>query len=270
MPRVRKIDGVPTKPSPKDVEILVLGFSRTGTFSLKNALEKLGYTPYHMSVALGSVKEGHLAFWEEALRAKYLGDGKPYGKEEFDKFLGNFDVLEDIPSIMFADELLEAYPNAKVILTNRPVKPWLKSMNSTFYTVTEWKTLPILAAIDNKFWGPYTRILRIIMTHWGNGNPSDRMALQKTYLDHYAHVRSVVPPSKLLEFESQQGWTPLCEFLSKEIPDEEYPRINDSATTVKIHSFVYWIRLVKTSWVPLSAIAVLGVATWKGMAVGRR
>lgn len=58
-------------------------------------------------------------------------------------------MIEDIPSILFVDELLEAYPNAKVILTNRPVEPWLMSMNATFFAVTEWKSLPFLAAIDN-------------------------------------------------------------------------------------------------------------------------
>lgn len=106
------------------------------------------------------------------------------------------------------------------------------------------------------------------MTHWGNGNSTDRVALQKSYLDHYAYVHSVVSPSKLLDFESGQGWKPLCEFLGKEIPDDEYPRINDAAATVKIHHFLYWIRLVKVSWAPLSAIAVLGIALWKGMAKG--
>ncbi|KAH8724202.1 P-loop containing nucleoside triphosphate hydrolase protein [Phaeosphaeriaceae sp. PMI808] len=235
MSLTRKIDLLPAKPRTNEVKILVLGFSRTGTFSLKTALEKLGYSPYHMSVALRSRREGHLAFWEEALRAKFLGDGKPFGRVEFDKFLGRFDVLEDIPSILFADELLQAYPDAKVILTNRAVEPWLASMNATFFT---------------KLWGPYTRILRIIMTHWGRGNPSDRAALRQTYLDHYAHIRSVVPQSRLLEFESRQGWKPLCEFLGKETPNEEYPRSNDAASTVKIHGFLYWVRLVKVVWMP--------------------
>jgi hypothetical protein len=57
--------------------------------------------------------------------------------------------LEDIPCILFVDELLEAYPNAKVILTNRDVDSWLKSMNKTFFAVTDWKTMPYLAAYDN-------------------------------------------------------------------------------------------------------------------------
>jgi len=54
--------------------------------------------------------------------------------------------LEDIPSILFVDELLEMYPNAKVILTNRDIDSWLLSMNKTFFTITEWKTMPYLAA----------------------------------------------------------------------------------------------------------------------------
>ena len=58
-------------------------------------------------------------------------------------------VLEDIPSILFADELLEMYPDAKIILTNRDIDSWLLSMNKAFFAITEWKTLPYLAAWDN-------------------------------------------------------------------------------------------------------------------------
>lgn len=107
------------------------------------------------------------------------------------------------------------------------------------------------------------------MTYWGNGNPSDRASLKQTYIDHYAHVRAVVPQSNLLEFESSQGWEPLCEFLGKEAPKEEYPRSNDAASTIKIHGFLFWIRLVKVSWIPVSAAAVLWFAVWKGLSVAR-
>ena len=57
--------------------------------ALKVALEKLGYNPYHMSVA---IRSRHLRYWEEALRAKYLGERQPFSKSDFDKFLANYDV----------------------------------------------------------------------------------------------------------------------------------------------------------------------------------
>ncbi|KAF2106985.1 P-loop containing nucleoside triphosphate hydrolase protein [Lophiotrema nucula] len=265
MSSARLIDSTPPNPNAKDVQVLVLGFSRTGTMSLKTALEKLGYTPYHMSEALKNTRYGHLTFWKEALAAKYEGKGKPFGREEFDKFLGGYDVLEDIPCIMFVDELLKAYPGAKVVLTNRDVESWAKSMNNTFFTITEWKTLPYLRKWDTIFWGPYQEILDTIMTQWGKGDRNDRAELQKYYLNHYENVRRQVPKERLLEFESKDGWGPLCEFLGKEAPEEEYPRINDAKNTVRLHSFLYYYRIVKLLRQPFLvgvSVAVGGVAVW--------
>jgi hypothetical protein len=102
--------------------------------------------------------------WNDGLRAKYYGQGKPYGKKEFDKLLGNFGVrlpfkivlthtihrktlkltnsiiqaITDVPCIMFVDELVAAYPNAKVVLTNRDPDKWLVSILSTIYVITSW------------------------------------------------------------------------------------------------------------------------------------
>jgi len=253
-----------------------------------------------MSVAIRSRRSGHLTFWEEALRAKYLNQGRSFTRVDFDKFLYDYDAIEDIPAILFVDELLEAYPNAKVILTNRDVDSWAQSMEKTFYTVTGWKTIPFISKIDTvsqpisptsrlkviinifrnksdllrnfvhriltnfqKLWGPYTRILHIIMTHWGKGDPSDRSALRQTYIEYYAHVRSVVPRSRLLEFESKDGWRPLCDFLGKDVPDKDYPRSNDAASTVQIHGFLFWIRLVKVSAIPLVTASAVALGVWK-------
>ena len=109
------VEGQRTRP----MRVLCLGFSRTGTISLLAALNELGYHPYHMAEAL---KDASMDFplWEEALKAKFLGQGKLWGKEEFDKMLGRFDGCEDVPCILFAEELINMYPEAKVILTHRP------------------------------------------------------------------------------------------------------------------------------------------------------
>jgi hypothetical protein len=64
--------------------------------------------------------------WMEALEAKYDGKGKPYGRAEFDKLLGHCQGVSDMPAILFADELIAAYPEAKVILTHRNFDTWYK------------------------------------------------------------------------------------------------------------------------------------------------
>lgn len=178
---------------------------------------------------------------------------------------GNPQVLEDIPCIMFVDELLEAYPDAKVILTNRDVDSWAKSMDNTFFKVTEWKTLPYLRQWDTIFWGPYQDILNTIMTTWGNGDKNNHAELKRYYVKHYENVRSKVPRERLLEFESKDGWEPLCAFLGKEVPEGAYPRINDAANTVRLHSFLYYYRIVKMLRQPVLvglSMLVGGAAMW--------
>ena len=64
--------------------------------------------------------------WLEAIEAKFDGKGKPYGRAEFDKLLGHCQGVSDIPAILFAEELIAAYPEAKVILTNRNFDTWYK------------------------------------------------------------------------------------------------------------------------------------------------
>lgn len=137
------------------------------TLAMKTALNKLAYNSYHMEQCIINWKKYHLHYWLEALRAKYEGTGKPYGKREFDKVLGEYDVctydlsqpsshmklmrvqaITDIPCILFVDELIAAYPEAKVILTNRDVDSWLRSMNNTFYAVLGWPSMNLLAMID--------------------------------------------------------------------------------------------------------------------------
>lgn len=61
------------------------------------ALKKLGYKPYHM-VEAAPAKPRVMHYWEEALKAKYHGEGKPYGKPEFDKLLGKYSVKASFSS----------------------------------------------------------------------------------------------------------------------------------------------------------------------------
>lgn len=87
-------------------------------------------------------------------------------------------------------------------------------------------------------------MLQVIINKWTGGNVADDDALQRTYVEHYASIRSKVPRERLLEFESKDGWEPLCKFLGKPVPkDVPYPKLNDAKWTVKIHDFLYYLRV---------------------------
>lgn len=165
---------------------------------------------------------------------------------------------------MFVDELIAAYPEAKVILTSRDVDSWLRSMNNTFYAVLGWPSMNFLAVLDpvthpkllrvyihpliifsQALIGPYWRLLHIVMNTWTNGDWSDREKLRQGYFDHYAHVRKVVPAERLLDFQAKDGWVPLCKFLDKPVPtDVPYPHVNEGNGVVKLHAILYWYRMV--------------------------
>ena len=259
----RLIDKLPSV-SPPQIQALVLGMSRTGTMSMKTALDQLGYKTLHAS----NVHEtpGGWMYWNEAIDAKFYGKGKPYAKPEFDKLLKNYTAISDMPAILFVDELLAAYPDAKVVLTNRNADDWIVSMNKSVYVVLKERLNRFHETFDPRGFGACFVCIRRVVTIWAGGNMDDRAKLRQGYLDHYEHVRSAVPKRRLLEFESKDGWEPLCKFLGKDVPAGPYPRVNDADATVKLLrnvSRIYLAILVaKVTAIAIAAGAVVGGIWW--------
>ena len=116
---------------------------------------------------LENKKYRHFPCWYEAITAKYYGEGEVYGRPEFDKILGHYAVrtpipllaqeladlknasqaVTDVPCVLFSDELIAAYPDAKVVLTNRDVERWIASVEG-LYTVLDWRLMKFLAKVD--------------------------------------------------------------------------------------------------------------------------
>ncbi|KAF2088724.1 hypothetical protein K490DRAFT_72458 [Saccharata proteae CBS 121410] len=217
----RLIDQVPDKKDPMEMEILILGMPRTGIISLRTALSQIGYKPFHGQMM--DVYPEFYPLWEEALRAKYYGEGEPYGRQEYDKLLGDFNISCNFPGTLVAEDLIKAYPNAKVILTNRDVDKWLYSMKQSVDSAVTWKSFDWIAPWDPTVMGPWWAYhkfqhgLRRVLAPKGE---------RQAYLDHYARVRELVPAERLLDYSVSEGWEPLCKFLGRDIPAAEFPHIN--------------------------------------------
>lgn len=108
------------------MEVLCFGLPRTGTQSMQEALSILGYPTYHYSSIFRNCRDGDM--WKEALRAKFKGKGK-FGKEDFDQLLGHVSATVDAPSVLFWEELMEYYPDAKIILVERDIEKWFNSIS---------------------------------------------------------------------------------------------------------------------------------------------
>ncbi|KAJ6595787.1 P-loop containing nucleoside triphosphate hydrolase protein [Mycena vulgaris] len=210
------------------MQVLALGFGRTGTVSLKLALEALGYvrTNHGFDVMLASTA-AEKDMWIAALKAKFYGEGTPFGREEWDQLLGDCQAVTDQPHILFAAELIAAYPDAKVVLTTRDVESWWASYEAT---VAE-SVKPVLQARtqSDRDTSPGAVLLQLIHgALFGTDCLTEEIAKAR-FISHYEEVRRLTPADRLLEFEVKEGWAPLAAFLGKEVPAMAFPRVNDRA-----------------------------------------
>ncbi|KAJ7020289.1 P-loop containing nucleoside triphosphate hydrolase protein, partial [Mycena alexandri] len=208
---------------------IVLGFFRTGTASMRDALEILGYThTHHMEDVLQNPLEA--AMWSEAIEAKFFGKGKPYRRVDWDQLLGHCQAVTCVPAILFSEDLIAAYPEAKVILTTRDPTAWWKSYNDALQGMWRSKRARLAARLDPTHFGQaFTFAKASVSLFLGPGVPDAQEEPSKErFMAHYDNVRRLVPRERLLEYEVGEGWETLCAFLGETVPDEEFPRINDT------------------------------------------
>jgi len=207
------------------MEIIGAGFGRTGTMSLKAALEELGFGPcYHMVEVFGHPE--HADVWQAAWRGEQVDWGA---------FLGDYRAAVDWPACTFYEELKERYPDAKVLLSVRDPERWYESVRNTIYELSvvvprspaSRAVLAVIGLFRGRFAGDMAK--EIIWDGTCGGRFEDRAYAMEVFERHNEEVKRRVPPEKLLVYEVKEGWGPLCEFLGVEEPDKPFPRLNDTA-----------------------------------------
>jgi hypothetical protein len=193
------------------LEVIGAGFGRTGTLSLKLALEQLGLGPcYHMLEVIENA--GHVAAWQDA------ADGKTV---DWDGLLAGYRSAVDWPTCAFWRPLADRYPQAKVILTVRDPDAWYASCTATIFKRLTQPAEPGRAA--------HRRMVRqLVLEQTFGGRVDDPEHAKAVFERNSAAVRAALPPERLLEFESTDGWEPLARFLGVPIPDRPYPRTNST------------------------------------------
>ncbi|KAF7311782.1 hypothetical protein MIND_00188700 [Mycena indigotica] len=249
----------PAQPGvPPGLQVICLGFPRTGTSSLRKALELLGYTfhPKESATEMG-LSTTERRTWSRAIDAKMYGRGRRFAKEDWDELLGvasgTTAVIADLPHLIFSSELIDAYPHAKIILTTRKARNWWKSYSTMveillapvarFPFVLPWNQRSVLSKRNFN-----VKALRAI---FGHPQPNPEQA-RKRYEKHYESIRRLLPNVKpegayialdsaaalgakdpavnlnefhqrRLEYRVGEGWARLCAFLGKDAPAEEFP-----------------------------------------------
>jgi Sulfotransferase domain len=235
------------------LEVIGAGLGRTGTLSLKAALEEIGFSRcYHMTEVFAN--KGHAQIWDAAAR------GEPV---DWEALFRGYQATVDWPGCNFYREFLRLYPEAKVILTVRDPERWYESAHQTIYyariAYPGW-IAPLVPRIKN-----FLRMLdRLIWDGTFDGRFEDKPHAVEVFNRHNEEVRRSVPPDRLLVYEVKEGWGPLCSFLGVPVPEgKPFPHLNDAEqfrSGIRRAEFV--VRAVAYSVLAVVAL-VLGWAVMK-------
>ncbi|HEV7963134.1 MAG TPA: sulfotransferase [Actinoplanes sp.] len=199
------------------MDVIGAGFGRTGTLSLKVALEQLGFGPcMHM-----------LPLLDDAERAALFRKAAEGDRDSLRAALDGCRSTVDWPGAYFWRELVEDNPAAKVILTVRDPQEWYASIERTILAAAT-QARPVAELPD--FATRRGMIDTTVLEGTFGGRLGDREHAVRVFEEHSAEVRRVVPAGRLLEFRVADGWEPLCAFLDRPVPDAPFPRLNDTAT----------------------------------------
>lgn len=235
---------------------------------MQSALQTLGYN----DTAHGFDMITHPEIggpWTEAVDAKFLNKGKPYGRAEFDALLGHCAAVTDMPCACFWEELILAYPEAKIVLVERDIEDWYTSFEAAVVTTLFSKVSDVIVnyiepLIGSQI-GPMNR--KLIYGYFHAKTPDEvRQNARAVYREHYRRIKEATPKQRLLEYRLGDGWEPLCEFLEKDVPKGlPFPRINEAAA-LKAKVRETQLNLFKAGGVALDKylvpVVVLGIAMW--------
>ena len=217
------------------MKLICAGFSKTGTKSLTKALRVLGFTVFDHSEHI----EFHLNEWIDLYCEGKLPD--------FVAMYREVDVVIALPAFVWFEEIYEAFPDAKVVLTIRDSEDvWGQSWARAAELIEtsggclkrfalDW-LFPIFAGQSVQ---RHQRALEKLMepSAFGTMNPKSTLLAKKKYREHNQRVQAIIPKEKLLIYNVKQGWKPLCDFIGCCVPDLEFPRENvESSLRKKAHS----------------------------------
>ncbi|MEM7639620.1 MAG: sulfotransferase family protein [Pseudomonadota bacterium] len=225
------------------LKVIGAGFGRTGTLSMKAALEQLGYDKcHHMFEVMPN--NAQLDAWHA------ISQG---ATPDWDAVFEGFQASVDFPSSGYWRELAAHYPDARIILTTRSFDSWYDSASETIHSLSRnipgWMLIiPKVRKIKQMTYGAvWDRVFA--------GQFENKEAARKVFEQHEADVKAAFPANRLLVFHPKEGWGPLCAFLDKPVPDTDFPNVNDRATFKKQISMMKRMQMI-----PFALVGTVGLA----------
>jgi len=206
------------------MKIICAGYGKTGTKSIAKALRYLGFMVFDW-------EEQTFDFLDHWVDVFQTG-----AKPDVKRVYQNADVCVDTPGNFFFEEILEAFPECKVILSVREEDSWIESYvrQLEFIHAMRSNIVSMLSPTSRKF----DYVLDSFLTAAGGSiNPKSTYVIKKRYRIHNHRVKSIVPSNKLLVYNVKQGWKPLCDFLECKVPTIAFPHENIKAEITKTIPF---------------------------------
>lgn len=204
-------------PSGPGIQVIGAGMWRTGTVSLKSALQELTGQPYHhMSELLTHPHQ--VNEWSQVVRG---------ARPVWPQLLRDYGGTLDWPSMAYWQDIYQAFPDALVLLSMRSPEAWWQSISQTVLLSAP------TAATARTAWDKL--VVELFEHHFVGRHPTKSQAIA-AYNAHNKAVRLAVPPNKLLEWSPKDGWLPLCRALGQPVPDKSFPHLNASTDYRRNHS----------------------------------
>ena len=228
------------------MKVFGTGFGRTGTMSLKIALEELGIGPcYHMKEVV--FHPSHIKIWYDISRGE---------DPNWNHLFRGFNSAVDFPVSLFYKQLMSKFPDAKFILTLRDFDKWYISTSNTIYKVPS-----ILPSWFKQVVYPIRLFIamqvNLIWVGLFNNKFSDKESAKKVYYEHIESVKKTIPSDKLLIYHVSKGWGPLCEFLNVAVPKIPFPKVNDTAEMLRKFAIIKLLPYVLILFVATILVMIL-------------
>jgi hypothetical protein len=188
------------------MQVIGAGLGGTGTLQAKAALELLGFGPCYQVAEVREHPE-QVALWQE------VADGRP---PDWDALFAEYESCVDFPACVVYADLMEAYPEAQVLLTVRDPERAYDRVRDTIYKLTTTPDSPLPVELREAF-------DRLVWDRVFEGAFENRAKAIDVYRRWNDDVHARVPGERLLVYDVDEGWEPLCRFLGRDVPAEPFP-----------------------------------------------
>ncbi|XP_078344961.1 uncharacterized protein LOC144630478 [Oculina patagonica] len=198
------------------MKVICAGMPKTGTKSITKALGHLGFTVFDWEEQTFDFLDHWVSVFQNGVKPDVM------------RVYQNADAAVDISGTFFFEEIVEVFPDCKVILSVREEDPWVKSVVNQIETTyaQRYHKMSLLSPTARKM---HYVLDSCIDAAFGSHNPKSTYVFRKRYRAHNHRVKSTVPADKLLVYNVTQGWKPLCDFLGCKVPTIPFPHENVKA-----------------------------------------